>query len=148
MDGIDFRQTAPVRPGKPFLKPYGMEWEASEKVLVQEVPGIHPTTIVRAGSLDQGNIGLNLADAEKRGILSKVLFLSGSAINSIKNSDGNPDPNLGAEAMQQSIEIYTTGELNDVPLESYLPRLISLARQKKLSALVTALAQRYPQVTG
>ncbi len=30
LDGIDFRQTAPVKPGIPFLKPYGQEWEASE----------------------------------------------------------------------------------------------------------------------
>src|SRR4029077_8821140 len=31
--GIDFRQTAPVRPGTPFLRPFGLEWEASEEVL-------------------------------------------------------------------------------------------------------------------
>ncbi len=30
LDGIDFRQTAPVRPGAPFIRPYGAEWEASE----------------------------------------------------------------------------------------------------------------------
>src|SRR5206468_191048 len=33
LDGMDFRQTAPVRPGRPFLKPYGMEWAASEEIL-------------------------------------------------------------------------------------------------------------------
>jgi hypothetical protein len=68
LDGIDFRQTAPVRPGTPFLKPYGAEWEASERTLSMPLPGIKPTTIVRAGALDQGNIGLNLADTERRGI--------------------------------------------------------------------------------
>ena len=51
--------------------------------------------IVRAGGLDQGNIFLNLADAEKRGLTEGVLFLAGSAINSIKNADGKPDPRLG-----------------------------------------------------
>src|SRR5262249_4038141 len=84
LDGIDFRQTAPVRAGTPFLKPYGAEWAASEEALARTIPGILPTTIVRAGALDQGNIGLNLADAARRGLTGKVMFLSGSAINSIK----------------------------------------------------------------
>src|SRR6267143_12362 len=115
LDGIDFRQTAPVKPGTPFLRPYGAEWIASEEVLACPLPGIKPTTIVRAGALDQGNIGLNLADAEKRGLTKNVLFLAGSAINSIKNSSGKPDPRLGAEAMIQAIEIHRSGELRDVP---------------------------------
>ena len=42
LDGIDFRQTAPVRPGTPFLRPYGAEWEASEEVLSRELPGSAP----------------------------------------------------------------------------------------------------------
>src|SRR5205807_3602951 len=57
LDGIDFRQTAPVRPGKPFLLPYGREWLASEDVLSRNLPGIKPTKVVRAGALDQGNFG-------------------------------------------------------------------------------------------
>src|SRR5260370_41686589 len=69
LDGIDFRQTAPVRPGRPFLKPYGMEWTASEEILSRPLPRIKPTMIVRAGSLDQGNISMNLADAERRDLL-------------------------------------------------------------------------------
>ena len=48
--------------------------------------------IVRAGALDQGNVGLNLAEAERRGITEKVLFLAGSAINSIRNEKGEADP--------------------------------------------------------
>src|SRR6185436_4444692 len=72
LDGIDFRQTAPVRPGTPFLKPYGQEWLASEAALTRPLPGIKPTTIVRAGALDQGNIGLNLRDTERRGIGANV----------------------------------------------------------------------------
>src|SRR3989442_12244219 len=72
LDGIDFRQTAPVKPGLPFLRPYGQEWVASEEILSRPLPGIKPAMIVRAGALDQGNIGLNLADAEQRGITQNV----------------------------------------------------------------------------
>ncbi|HXG23184.1 MAG TPA: RuBisCO large subunit C-terminal-like domain-containing protein, partial [Chthonomonadales bacterium] len=67
LDGVDFRQTAPVRPGTPFIRPYGAEWEASEEILSRPLPGIKPTMIARAGGLDQGNVGLNLADVERRG---------------------------------------------------------------------------------
>ena len=88
LDGIDIRQTAPVRPGPPFIRPYGAEWEASEEVLSRELPGIRPTMIARAGGLDQGNIILNLADAERRGLAANVLFLAGSAINSDQECRG------------------------------------------------------------
>jgi hypothetical protein len=77
LDGIDFRQTAPVRQGTPFIYPYGDEWLASERVLTQPLPGIKPTMIARAGGLDQGNIILNLADAELRGLSECILFLAG-----------------------------------------------------------------------
>lgn len=143
LDGIDFRQTAPVRPGTPFLKPYGLEWIASERVLSQPLPGIKPTTVVRAGALDQGNIGPNLADAAARGISDGVLFLSGSAINSIKNAAGKPDPRLGAEAMLQAIEVHRSGELKDVPLADHAPALAALAERTGLKALSEALRQRY-----
>jgi ribulose 1,5-bisphosphate carboxylase large subunit-like protein len=148
LDGIDFRQTAPVRPGQPFLRPYGAEWTASEQVLSGPLPGIKPTMIVRAGSLDQGNIGLNLADAEKRGITENVLFLAGSAINSIKNAKGKADPKLGAEAMSQALAIHQSGELRDVPLQKHLTALAALARRKKLKALCEALGQRYPDLNS
>jgi len=88
LDGIDFRQTAPINPGAPFLKPYGTAWTASEAVLSQPLAGIRPTMIVRAGGLDQGNIGMNLADAEECGLTDGILFMAGSAINSIKNASG------------------------------------------------------------
>ena len=68
LDGIDFRQTAPVRVGPPFIRPYGAEWQASEEALSRPLQRIKPTMIARAGGLDQGNICLNLADAERRGI--------------------------------------------------------------------------------
>ncbi|MBU6400077.1 MAG: hypothetical protein KGS61_07145 [Verrucomicrobia bacterium] len=144
LDGIDFRQTAPVRLGPPFIYPHGDEWLGSERVLTQPLPGIRPTMIARAGGLDQGNIILNLADAERRGLSESILFLAGSAINSIKNSRGQPDPRLGAEAMREALEVHRSGELRDGPAETHVPALLALARSKKLKALMTALEQRYP----
>jgi hypothetical protein len=143
LDGIDFRQTAPVRPGTPFLKPYGLEWLASEEILSRPLPGIKATMIVRAGSLDQGNISLNLADAEKRGLLGNVLFLAGSAINSIKNSEGKADAKLGAQAMVQALEVHRSGELAGVSAQEQLAVLSAVAERKNLRALQTALRQRY-----
>jgi hypothetical protein len=104
--------------------------------------------IVRAGSLDQGNIILNLADAERRGITDKVLFLAGSAINSIKNSKGRPDPALGALAMTQALEVHRSGELRDVPVNKHLSALAKLAKGRKLAALHEALRQRYPSLSA
>ncbi len=144
LDGIDFRQTAPVRPGTPFLCPYGAEWLASEQMLSRPLPGIAPTMIVRAGALDQGNIGLNLADAERRGLTGHVLFLAGSAINSIKDSKARPCPSLGAEAMSQALAIHRSGELKDISIEEHLVALAALAKRKRFQALREALRQRYP----
>ena len=111
LDGIDFRQTAPVRPGSPYIRPYGAEWQASEDALTRPVAGINPTMITRAGALDQGNLILNLQDLEAKGIAQNVLFLAGSAINTIKAKDGKPDPRIGLEAMLQAIEVHRSGEL-------------------------------------
>jgi ribulose 1,5-bisphosphate carboxylase large subunit-like protein len=144
LDGIDFRQTAPVRPGPPFLRPYGLEWEASETVLTRPLSRIKPVMIARAGGLDQGNICMNLADVEKRGISENVLFLAGSAINSIKNAQSKYDPKLGAEAMQQALEVHRAGALRDVPHEKQAAALLGIAKQKQLKPLVAALQQRYP----
>ncbi len=143
LDGIDFRQTAPVREGTPFIYPHGEEWLASERVLTQPLPGIKPVMIARAGGLDQGNIILNLQDVEQRGLGEHVLFLSGSAINSIKNSAGRPDPKLGAEAMRQALEIHRSGELRGATRSEHLAALTALAERKKLQALREALRQRY-----
>jgi ribulose 1,5-bisphosphate carboxylase large subunit-like protein len=144
LDGIDFRQTAPVRPGMPFLRPYGAEWLASERALSRPLNGIRPTTLVRAGSLDQGNIGLNLADAEERGLGDNILFLAGSAINSLKGADGRPDAQIGIQAMQQAIDVYRSGEIAGVRTEAHLPALAAVAERRRLGELVEALRQRYP----
>jgi ribulose-bisphosphate carboxylase large chain len=144
LDGIDFRQTAPVRPGAPFLRPYGLEWEASEEALTRPLPGVRPVMIARAGGLDQGNIGLNLADVERRGLGDGVLFLAGSAINSVKNARGEYDPKLGAEAMQQALDVHRSGELREVSAERHAAALLGVAERKGLKALREALRQRYP----
>jgi ribulose-bisphosphate carboxylase large chain len=133
-----------VRPGTPFLRPYGAEWEASEEVLSRDLPGIRPTMIARAGGLDQGNIILNLADAERRGLSANILFLAGSAINSVKNAQGRPDPKLGTEAMQQALDVHRSGELAGVSIDEHLSALFAVARRKNLTALLEALRQRYP----
>ena len=143
LDGIDFRQTAPVRRGPPFIYPHGDEWLASERVLTQPLPGIKPSMIARAGGLDQGNIILNLVDAEQRGVSEHILFLAGSAINSIKNSAGRPDSRLGAEAMQQALDVHRSGELKGAPADEHLTALIAESERKKLKALREALRQRY-----
>jgi len=147
LDGIDFRQTAPVRPGEPYIRPYRAAWEASERILTEELPGgIHPTMIARAGGLDQGNIVMNLQDAERRGLTPAILLLAGSAINSIKRPDGRTDPAYGAEAMLQALELHKTGDLADVQPEDQTLRLMDVARSKNLVALQDALRQRYPGV--
>jgi ribulose 1,5-bisphosphate carboxylase large subunit-like protein len=144
LDGIDFRQTAPVGPDVPFIRPYGKEWEASERVLSEPIENIRPTTIVRAGGLDQGNIGLNLADVERRGLGNSVLFLAGSAINSIKDKQGKANPQIGAEAMTQAVEVYYSGALRDAHSSKHVAALKDHAKSKGLASLQAALAQRYP----
>lgn len=144
LDGIDFRQTAPVKPGVPFLRPYGREWLASEEALTKPMPGIAKAMITRAGALDQGNIILNLQDAERRGITGDVLFLAGSAINSIKNAKGEYDPKLGAEAMAQALDVHRSGGLRDVPIDEHLAALAALAERTGRKALRESLRQRYP----
>ena len=144
LDGIDFRQTAPVKPGLPFLRPYGQEWEASEAALSRPIAGINPTMLVRAGALDQGNIGLNMADAEKRGIQENILFLAGSAINSLKRPDGTVAAQLGIDAMQQAIAVHESGGLREVPAEEHLKALAAVAKRQGLTELMEALRQRYP----
>ncbi len=144
LDGIDLRQTAPIKPGTPFLRPYGAEWEASELALSRPLPGgLKPTMIARAGALDQGNIILNLQDAEARGLLDAILFLAGSAINTIKDASGKYSPALGAEAMQQALDVHRSGELGGVDAEGHLAALEALAERRGLSALREALRQRY-----
>ena len=147
LDGIDFRQTAPLRPGPPFVRPFGLEWVASEHALTRPVNGIKPTMIARAGALDQGNIVLNLQDVEARGIAPRacLLFLADSARSgSIKNAQGRPDPGLALRAFGQAVEIHRSGELRDVSSDEHLDALADVARRQNHRALSEALRQRYP----
>ena len=100
--------------------------------------------ITRAGALDQGNIILNLQDAERRGIARDVLFLAGSAINSIKNASGEADPKLGLEADapgDRGPPLGRTGRRADgrAPRRPRRP-----GHRKNYKALREALRQRYP----
>jgi hypothetical protein len=89
------------------------------------MPGIKPVMLTRAGGLDQGNIGLNLAEAEGRGLADAMLFLAGSAINSIKNDRGKADPRLGAQAMQEALDVHRSAALSGVTAEHLAPAEIS-----------------------
>ncbi len=144
LDGIDFRQTAPLKSGAPFLRPYGAEWHASEAALSRPIEGIRPTMITRAGGLDQGNLILNMMDARKRGLVGNILFLAGSAINAVKGPNGKADPHLGLESMTEAIALDASGELADVPVNDHLTALANLARRKGCHALLETLRQRYP----
>ncbi len=100
------------------------------------------------GALDQGNIILNLEDLESTGNAQNVLFLAGSAINSIKGKNGRADPRIGLEAMIQAIDVHQSRELRGVPMAEHLAALRALAERKNLAALSEALKQRYPGKTA
>ena len=99
--------------------------------------------IARAGALDQGNICFNLADAAKRGISDDILFLAGSAINSIKDGHGKADPQIGTAAMLQVLDIYQSCILDGLPDDKHLSGLWDIACKQNLVELKTALSQRY-----
>jgi hypothetical protein len=79
---------------------------------------------------------------------SYFFSLAGSAVNSIKNAAGQTDPKLGAEAMLRAIDLHRTGDVPVTPLEAYVTRFAQAARGRHLSALGTALQQRYPSLPG
>jgi len=85
-------------------------------------------------------------DVEARGLTENVMFLAGSAINSIKNAKGQADPLLGAEAMIQALEVHKSGALRGVSTEAHLQALADHARTRNLTALLESLRQRYPGV--
>jgi ribulose-bisphosphate carboxylase large chain len=146
LDGADFRQTAPVTTGASLLRPYGREWLECEAALTRPLGHIKPTMIARAGGLDQGNIILNLRDAAARGYGDGVLYLAGSAINSIKDSSGKSSPELGSAAMAEALEAFQTGLVTGEEPQRHLAELYGYARSHAKKALQTALEQRYPEV--
>jgi len=143
LDGIDFRQTAPKRCGAPFIRPYGQEWLATEQVLTEPISGIKPVMISRAGGLDHGNVILNLEDAEQRQLSANILFLAGSAINSIKDSSGWTDPRIGLVGMQQAIEVHRSGAMRGVPDDRHVAELLRIAQSRGMKSLVLSLTYRY-----
>ena len=48
--------------------------------------------------------------------------------------------------MVEAIEVHREGTLAGIPAETYTRALYDLAKTRKLSALVTALEQRYPEL--
>jgi len=142
LDGIDFRQTAPLSNGPGLLRPAGLEWRKCEEVLSRPLAGHAPVMMARAGGLDQGNIIPNLLDVSAGAGVSNYLFLAGSAINAIKNSRGRYDPAVGAEAMAQALQVYRdnvfteTGPDHPSDLKAY-------ADAHGLESLSAALTQRY-----
>jgi len=147
LDGIDIRQTGPVGTCKlPLLRPYGQEWEASERVLTEPLGKHKPVMIARAGGLDQGNIILNLYDIEKRNYNeSNFLMLAGSAINEWRDEMGKYNPKGGAIAMEQAIKIYEDYSFDPEPYSTHIERLYNCAKQLRCGELLSVLKQRYPE---
>ena len=112
LDGIDFRQTAPLTSGEPLLRPQGLEWRKCEEVLTKPLGHIKPVMVARAGGLDQGNIILNLVDVAANLPKGQALYLAGSAINSIQDSSGHADAKLGAQAMREALEMWRQGAVS------------------------------------
>jgi ribulose-bisphosphate carboxylase large chain len=144
LDGIDFRQTAPLTSAEPLLRPQGLEWRKCEEALTKPLGHIKPVMIARAGGLDQGNIILNLKDVAAHLPKGQALYLAGSAINSIAGTNGHADPKLGAEAMRQALDLWRSGEAPaDGDAQEHVRALHSIASSKGMAALTTALEQRY-----
>ncbi|MFH1924385.1 MAG: RuBisCO large subunit C-terminal-like domain-containing protein [Planctomycetota bacterium] len=142
LDGIDFRQTAPLSAGRGLLRPNGLEWRACEQVLSRPLAGHPPVMMARAGGLDQGNIIPNLLDVASGAGADNYLFLAGSAINGIKNRRGEYDPALGAEAMQQAVQVFREGVFVETT-SSHPAELKSYADSHGLEALSMAITERY-----
>ncbi len=145
LDGVDFRQTARVTGVLPLLRPQGLEWRKCEEALSKPLGHIKPTMIARAGGLDQGNIILNLVDASKYLPKGQVLYLAGSAINSLVGCDGKADPTLGAQAMREALALWQSGEAPEYVTDplGHVRALYEVAQTKGLKALRRALEQRY-----
>ena len=142
LDGIDFRQTAPLSDGPSLLRPCGLEWRRCEEVLSRPLASHPPVMMARAGGLDQGNIIPNLLDVTAGAGVTNYLFLAGSAINGINNNQGEPDPSIGAEAMRQALQVFQENVFAE-PGGTHASELKSYADAHGLTALSAALAQRY-----
>ena len=143
LDGVDFRQTAPLScTGESLLRPTGLEWRKCEEALSGPAAGRAVVMMARAGGLDQGNIIQNLMDVSRRGSVCNYLFLAGSAINGIKNTTGKYEPKLGALGMRQALQVFEKGVYSS-PEQVNPPELRSYAAAHGMPELAEALRQRY-----
>jgi ribulose 1,5-bisphosphate carboxylase large subunit-like protein len=142
LDGMDFRQTAPLAAGRSLLRPHGLEWRKCEEMLTKPLGSKPAVMIARAGGLDQGNIIQNLLDIEKCGDIRNYLFLAGSAINTIKDETGHYDPSIGAKAMDQIVEIYEKNIFRDIS-SCTVDSIKRVAAENSYHELVRVLDQRY-----
>ena len=129
-----------------MLRPFGLEWRKCEEMLSKPLGGYAPVMMARAGGLDQGNIIPNLLDVGNGVGAGNYLFLAGSAINGIKNSQGEYDPAIGAEAMMQALQVYRDGIFTQAEAEAgsgHAQELKAYADASGLAALSAALSQRY-----
>ncbi|MAE62757.1 MAG: hypothetical protein CMJ18_00675 [Phycisphaeraceae bacterium] len=145
LDGIDFRQTAPLTKSLGMLRPSGREWRECEKVLSGPLGDHPPVMIARSGGLDQGNIIPNLADIAAGAGIGNYLFLSGTAITGVKNRQGEYDAEVGTEAMRQVLAMFEQNVFTD-PLAVTPGNVKDYADAQGYEALSMTLAQRYRAV--
>lgn len=135
LDGADLRQTAPSGDNC-YLRPLAWQRDLVEEVLTREESGLARTVCVRAGGLDQGNLLRNLHEcADKKG---NYLFLMGSAINSIKNDEGEYDVGVAMAGINEVMAMYDRG-INIYEID----RLYEYALRQGLDNLAKCLRQRY-----
>ena len=95
--------------------------------------------IARAGGLDQGNIILNLIDASAHLPKGQVLYLAGSAINSLLGTSGKVDVGLGAQAIAcDNIDRFSRATVDEVQIDAGELRLAGVRW------IVTASHGTYP----
>lgn len=135
LDGADLRQTAPSGIGG-YLRPLSWQRPLVENTLTEPLGSSRSTICVRAGGLDQGNLLTNLHACRHK--FNDYLFLMGSAINSIKNEDGQYDTQIAIQAIREILTLFQAGVNIENPAA-----LHHLAMTEKLSALKQCLQQRY-----
>lgn len=134
-DGGDLRQTAPT--GELcYLRPLAWQRDLVEKTLQTKQGALKKTINVRAGGLDQGNLLQNLWECAEG--FGDYLFLMGSAINSMKDAEGQPSIGMAMTGINQVVELFNRGVRADAPGELY-----AIAKQEGVVELAHCIEQRY-----
>ena len=143
LDGIDFRQTAPLTSSEPLLRPQGLEWHKCEEALTKPAEHIKPVMIARAGGLDQGNIILNLEDVAKN--LPKGRRCTSRVRPSIPSPTKTATriPSWARKRCGRPWKSGARAKRWHSPPSPHAQSLYALAKSKKLTALQIALQQRY-----